>query len=161
MTTHQNFQELSWRAVEEFETTFSFSSPDETRLKLIEEELLEWREAFSDFLKETADVLYTVAGADRVGMELDDELVGRLREFAFVAGRIDTLNPGIIAETFQRVHASNMSKLGDDGLSVRREDGKILKGPNYKPPYLMDLVPAGPIIEAKQAAGESDYYQGA
>jgi len=106
-------------------------------------------------------VLYVVAGADRVGLELSDNLMERLKEFPIVPSHIDRICPGIIAETFRRVHASNMSKLGDDGLPVRREDGKVLKGPNYKPPYLMDLVPAGPIIEAKQAAGEADYYQGA
>ena len=159
--TNQTFDELAYKSIEEFETAFSYNAPDETRLKLIEEELTEWREAFSDFLKETADVIYTAAGADRVGLELDAELKSRLEQFYYVASLIESLNPGIIAETFRRVHASNMSKLGDDGLPVRREDGKILKGPNYKPPYLMDLVPAGPIIEAKQAAGESDYYQGA
>ena len=35
--------------------------------------------------------------------------------------------------------ASNMSKLGDDGKPIRRGDGKVLKGPNYMPPYLEDL----------------------
>jgi predicted HAD superfamily Cof-like phosphohydrolase len=38
-----------------------------------------------------------------------------------------------------RVHESNMSKLVD-GKPQRRSDGKILKGPNYKPPSLIDLV---------------------
>ena len=161
MTDHQTFDELAYKSIEEFELAFSYNAPDETRLKLIEEELTEWREAFSDFLKETADVLYVVAGADRVGLELSDNLMERLKEFSIVPSHIDRICPGIIAETFQRVHASNMSKLGDDGLPVRREDGKVLKGPNYEPPYLMDLVPAGPVIEAKQAAGEADYYQGA
>jgi hypothetical protein len=33
-----------------------------------------------------------------------------------------------------------MSKLGEDGLPIRREDGKVLKGPNYQPPTLIDLV---------------------
>ena len=147
MTTYQNFQELSWRAVEEFETTFSFSAPDETRLKLIEEELAEWREAFADFLKETADVYYVVAAADRYGMELSDDLMGRLKAFSTVSANIDKVVPGAIAETFRRVHASNMSKLGDEGLPVRRKDGKILKGPNYKEPQLMDLVPAAITLE--------------
>lgn len=45
-----------------------------------------------------------------------------------------------IDEAVNRVHASNMSKLGEDGKPIRREDGKILKGPNYKPPQLIDLV---------------------
>ena len=43
-------------------------------------------------------------------------------------------------EALYRVHRSNMSKLGEDGKPIRREDGKILKGPNYKPPFLDDLT---------------------
>ena len=40
----------------------------------------------------------------------------------------------------RRVHRSNMSKLGLDGNPIRRYDNKILKGPNYEPPTLTDLV---------------------
>ena len=43
-------------------------------------------------------------------------------------------------EALDRVHVRNMSKLGEDGLPVYREDGKVLKGPNYKPPTLTDLI---------------------
>lgn len=43
-------------------------------------------------------------------------------------------------EAFKRVHESNMSKLGPDGKPIYREDGKVLKGPNYKKPDLSDLV---------------------
>jgi predicted HAD superfamily Cof-like phosphohydrolase len=43
-------------------------------------------------------------------------------------------------EALNRVHRSNMSKLGEDGEPVYREDGKVLKGPNYEPPNLSDLV---------------------
>ena len=43
-------------------------------------------------------------------------------------------------EALDRVHASNMSKLGEDGLPIYREDGKVLKGPNYAPPNLTDLI---------------------
>jgi len=39
-----------------------------------------------------------------------------------------------------RVHKSNMSKLDDNGQPIYREDGKVLKGPNYKPPNLTDLL---------------------
>ena len=45
-----------------------------------------------------------------------------------------------IEQARRRVHKSNMSKLGDDGKPVKRKDGKVLKGPNYKPPDLSDLV---------------------
>ena len=43
-------------------------------------------------------------------------------------------------EALDRVHISNMSKLGEDGKPIYREDGKVLKGPNYKPPNLEDLI---------------------
>ena len=42
-------------------------------------------------------------------------------------------------EALDRVHKSNMSKLGEDGKPIYREDGKVLKGPNYKAPDLSDL----------------------
>ena len=45
-----------------------------------------------------------------------------------------------LEQALRRVHKSNMSKLGEDGKPVYREDGKVLKGPNYQPPDLSDLV---------------------
>ena len=42
-------------------------------------------------------------------------------------------------EALDRVYHSNMSKLVD-GKPLRREDGKVLKGPNYEPPFLEDLL---------------------
>ena len=45
-----------------------------------------------------------------------------------------------IEQALRRVHKSNMSKLGEDGKPIKREDGKVLKGPNYQPPDLSDLV---------------------
>ena len=45
-----------------------------------------------------------------------------------------------LEEAMHRVHKSNMSKLGLDGKPIRRVDGKVLKGPNYQPPTLTDLV---------------------
>ena len=45
-----------------------------------------------------------------------------------------------LEQALRRVHKSNMSKLGEDGKPIKREDGKVLKGPNYQPPDLSDLV---------------------
>ena len=44
---------------------------------------------------------------------------------------------------FAEVHRSNMSKLGEDGKPIVREDGKILKGPNYTPPDLRSIIYGG------------------
>ena len=39
-----------------------------------------------------------------------------------------------IEEVFEEIQRSNMSKLGEDGRPIYREDGKVMKGPNYFKP---------------------------
>lgn len=93
------------------------SDLENLRFKLIDEEFFEVTEATypEEILKELADLVYVCYGyAATFGWDLDT--------------------------AFNRVHESNMSKLGEDGKPVYREDRKVLKGPNYKPPYLGDLV---------------------
>ena len=46
-----------------------------------------------------------------------------------------------IVEVFDATHTSNMSKLGEDGKPIYREDGKVLKGPNYKPAEIIKYFP--------------------
>jgi predicted HAD superfamily Cof-like phosphohydrolase len=43
-------------------------------------------------------------------------------------------------EAIAEVHRSNMSKLGTDGKPIYREDGKVLKGPNFTPPNLITII---------------------
>lgn len=81
------------------------------RLKLIDEEYDEFITAlnYGDdvfIAKEAADLVYVVVGT----------LVARGIPFN---------------EVFGALQVSNMSKIGPDGKIVLREDGKVLKGPNY------------------------------
>lgn len=46
----------------------------------------------------------------------------------------------IIEEVFDEIHRSNMSKLGEDGKPIFREDGKILKGPGYFKPDIKNIL---------------------
>tara|TARA_Y100000361_G_scaffold152241_1_gene171246 strand:- start:1180 stop:1461 length:282 start_codon:yes stop_codon:yes gene_type:complete len=90
------------------------------QLALIAEEYHEFynavhNESYENELKELADLVY-VAFQYAENMEWDLE------------------------EALDRVHKSNMSKLGLDGKPIRRADGKVLKGPNYQPPILKDLI---------------------
>ena len=97
------------------------------QLGLIEEEgnefkeaILTWieapsKEAKAHALKELADLVYVCYQmAAFLNVDLDSAL--------------------------DRVHESNMSKLGDDGNPIFNAFGKVMKGPNYKEPYLNDLV---------------------
>ena len=89
---------------------------DLLRLMLVKEEYGELLSATDEenLIKELADLVYVTYGyAATFGWNLD--------------------------EAVRRVHASNMSKLDAQGEPIFREDGKVLKGPNYKEPYLADL----------------------
>lgn len=45
-----------------------------------------------------------------------------------------------IEEVFEEIQRSNMSKLGADGKPIYREDGKVLKGPNYFKPDIQSIM---------------------
>lgn len=45
-----------------------------------------------------------------------------------------------IADLFDEVHRSNMTKVPHDGKVLRRADGKILKPDTYEPPNLADIL---------------------
>ena len=46
----------------------------------------------------------------------------------------------VLKQAFAAVHASNMSKLDEHGKPIYREDGKVLKGPNFFKPDLADIL---------------------
>ena len=43
-------------------------------------------------------------------------------------------------DAFSEVHRSNMSKLGDDGKPILSPAGRVMKGPNYSPADLSEVV---------------------
>ena len=45
-----------------------------------------------------------------------------------------------IEEVFEEIQRSNMSKLGSDGKPIYREDGKVLKGPDYFAPDIRTIL---------------------
>ena len=115
-------QSLSDQA-QEFRASYAVQNGMTNRLMqrhLIDEEYKEFCEAHAqkadcETLKELADLVY-VCFQYAENLEWDLE------------------------EALRRVHKSNMSKLGLDGKPIYRRDGKVLKGPNYEPPNLIDLT---------------------
>ena len=45
-----------------------------------------------------------------------------------------------IEHVFEEIQKSNMSKLGSDGKPIYREDGKIMKGPDYFKPDIKKVI---------------------
>ncbi len=120
----------NFERVKQFMDTFGQevkSSPEfpdqrtqELRVELIKEELRELQEAIDakdivEVADALTDILYVVYGAGAsFGIDLD--------------------------ACFEEVHESNMSKLMPDGTVKYREDGKIMKGPNYFTPDLKKVL---------------------
>jgi len=90
------------------------------RYELINEELAELLDGMKnkdivEIADALTDLLYVVYGAGHAyGIDLD--------------------------RCFNEVHRSNMSKLGEDGKPIYREDGKVLKSKLYSPPDLETIL---------------------
>jgi len=122
-TKHNQTGTTRLSQAKEFRDAYSVvNSPNGTKTQksLIDEEWSEFHEAFHlkdehEQLKELCDLVYVCYQfAANEGWDLD--------------------------EAMDRVHKSNMSKLDENGQPIYRADGKVLKGPNYKPPNLTDLL---------------------
>ena len=77
-----------------------------------------------------------------INEDSDEDKLHTLKELAdlvFVCYQYAVARGWNLDIALKRVFESNMSKFVD-GVALRREDGKILKGPNYHPPFLNDLV---------------------
>ena len=92
----------------------------ELRIELISEEVEELWDACKDkaiigIADALTDILYVTYGAGHAfGIDLD--------------------------KCFAEVQRSNMSKLGKNGKPIYREDGKVMKGPNYSEPDLKNTL---------------------
>lgn len=97
-------------------------STNRLRLDLLEEELGELRDAIGS--RDPVAVLDALT-------DLQYVLDGAYLQLGFA----DHKDAALL-----EVHRSNMSKLGTDGRPVYRQDGKIMKGPNYSPPNLAAVI---------------------
>ena len=72
-------------------------------------------------------------------IELQTEVLKELSDLVFVCYQFAAARGWDLDTAMLLVFESNMSKLVD-GKPLRRDDGKVLKGPNYQPPVLDDLI---------------------
>ena len=123
--------DLQQQAIE-FRTCYEVqNSPDNSdmQLRLIREEYQEFIEAEAIINGEPTATLYDYENA-----------LKELADLVYVCFQYAENREWDLLTALNRVHESNMSKLDENKRPIRRDDGKILKGPNYKPPYLTDLV---------------------
>ena len=136
-----------------FIVAFNGSLDPRLWVKLIDEEMKELKaETYGtvEHLKELCDLLYVSTGlaltaTEHIGMLMQNEERKSVAEQQSQVSRLldrglEHYGEDVFMEAFARVHDSNMSKLDSNGKPIIREDGKVMKGPNYKKPDLNDLL---------------------
>ena len=94
------------------------------------------KEESTEFL-EAVDELY----ADPENVDRRTDVVKELADLVFVCYQYAAAYNIDLDAAMNRVFDSNMSKLDENGCPIFRADGKVLKGPNYKEPYLTNCAP--------------------
>ena len=93
------------------------------------------RELRVDLIQEEVDELVeAIANKDMV--EIADALTDILY-VVYAAGHTFGID---LDECFTEVHASNMSKLGEDGAPIKADNGKVMKGPGFFAPDLESIL---------------------
>ena len=115
----------------EFRTKYNLKSSRSKAKRSYQKNLIV--EEFKEFL-EAEGMLF------RKNTTIESEALKELADLIYVCYQYAENMGWLLDEALDRVHLSNMSKLDTEGKPIYREDGKVLKGPNYKPPTLTDLV---------------------
>ena len=119
--------------VKEFAETFNIEYSDDMNIN-IDESTIDLR--FRLMQEENLEYLEAAKNKDIV------EVADALGDILYIlCGTI--LTHGLqhkIVEVFNEIQRSNMSKLDINGKPVFREDGKILKGPNYFKPNIKEIL---------------------
>tara|TARA_B100001059_G_scaffold112615_1_gene112818 strand:+ start:20704 stop:21096 length:393 start_codon:yes stop_codon:yes gene_type:complete len=121
------------KAVAEFHDAFGIESANAPLVSLPEQTVL----LRHNLMKEENEE-YLEAAQNKDLVEVADALGDMLY---ILCGTI--LSHGMqhkITEIFEEIQRSNMSKLGTDGKPIYREDGKVLKGPNYFKPNIVSIL---------------------
>ena len=115
----------------EFREAYQIANSNQVQVRSRQRNLI--TEEFKEFLEAEGQLFLTSSNVRQSCLKELADLVYVCYQYAANMG-------WDLDEAMYRVHESNMSKLDEHGNPVLREDGKVLKGPNYSPPNLEDLV---------------------
>ncbi|AZQ44546.1 pyrophosphohydrolase domain-containing protein [Nonlabens ponticola] len=115
------------KAVEEFHTAFKLNKKKTPTINIsLERKLLRY-----ELMREENEEYLEAAKHDDL-IEVADALGDML--YILCGTIIEHGMQEVIEDIFDEIQKSNMSKLGANGQPIYREDGKVLKGPDYFKP---------------------------
>jgi len=115
----------------EFRKKYNLPSSNDRKTRAVQHKIIV--EEFKEFL-EAEGMLFMHS------LPHQEHALKELADLVYVCYQYAENMGWLLDEALNRVHISNMSKLDEDGKPIYRGDGKVLKGPNYKPPDLSDLI---------------------
>ena len=115
--------------VRKFHEVFGLPSRDSPQVKIPEEVL-----RISLIAEELSEYIIAVNAGDIV------EIADALADLLYVIYGTGLAYGIPLDRVFAEVQRSNMTKLGTDGIPIKREDGKILKGPNFQEPNIAYIL---------------------
>lgn len=129
----RNIMQKNLNAVKEFHTAFGLGYSQSIKANLGEQKNLL---RYNLMKEENEEYLEAVQNNDIV------EIADALGDMLYIlCGTI--IEHGLqhkIEAVFDEIQRSNMSKLNHDGKPIYREDGKVLKGPNYFKPNFEEIL---------------------
>ena len=114
----------------EFRSKYGLKNSHDRSTRAVQKEIM--IEEFKEFLE--AEGFLFMHGKNH-----QEHALKELADLVYVCYQYAENMGWFLDEALDRVHQSNLSKLDEEGNPIYREDGKVLKGPNYKPPTLEDL----------------------
>ena len=121
------------KEVRAFQKIFELKQEDKTKLLLLRYELV--NEEIGEF-NAALNAMLVAPNWAKPRVELIDAIADSI---VVLIGTANAL--GMDLDTaMERVFESNLTKLGEDGRPFYNSDGKVMKGPNFIPPDLSDLV---------------------
>ena len=118
------------KQAKEFRSKYSLKNSADRMTRGVQHKLIV--EEFKEFLE--AEGMLFMHGRNH-----QENALKELADLVYVCYQYAENMGWFLDEALNRVHESNMSKLDKDGKPIYRDDGKVLKGPDYKPPDLSDL----------------------
>ena len=120
-------------SVKEFHTAFGLGFSDNPKVDLGENKIML---RYNLMKEENEEYLEAAQSGDMV--EVADALGDMM--YILCGTIIEHGLQHLIEEVFDEIQRSNMSKLGEDGKPIYREDGKVMKGPNYFKPDFSKII---------------------
>lgn len=109
--------------------------------ELLEKKMSYISEEFEELHNEYVEIQLMLEDGKKPSKLAKAKFLKEMSDLQYVLSGMSVALKGLpLQQGFVRTHNSNMSKFGPNGEVYKNKKGKVVKGPYYQPPVLIDLV---------------------